>query len=229
MFMTVSFQADSYYDVRKKIVEFELSFLKDICAYLEIGISPCSIDTSLSFINMMISGEMKVYSSDILFQKKSPNLFLPLTDSKDGFFTVGKHKGVSFVGKNVLDPSEDVIRYINLLEGTYYFVVEIQGFTEEEVHLYNFSLDSKYCKRQEDDDSIHHINMSYYFTYLSHKSENVKSVYDKSFKWFDSKGIQIMPGIGCEKEVFFSDCTFGLTDFHNFQVSSPEIAGKLLF
>ncbi len=228
MFMTVSFSAASYYEAKKEIFEFETLLFKDICVFLKISLTACTVDNVLSCINLMHSGEIREFPSDFLFKKGTVSLFSSLSDMKNGFFTSGKYKGVSFIGKNIFSPDEDVNKFSLLKKGTYYFVIDIQSFEPEEEHTYSFDLKNKYSIPSDDEVYSGLIVISYFFIYLSESEDDVKDLYDKSFDWFGTKGIYVMPGINCEKQIFYSNCTFGLNEFHVFQVSSPDVIGSLL-
>ena len=229
MFMTVYFDADSYYDMKAALLSFETRLLKEICVFLKITIVPCSVDKVLSFINLMFSGEMRSYPSDYLFKKEILSFFPPVNDINNGFFSSGKIKGVSFVGKNIFRPLDDVTGFSLVKKGTYFFVIDFRSFNSDDEHVYSFDLRTKYSNHYFENDFSDLVNMSYFFSYLNDSDDDVKDLYDKSFKWFDSKGIYLMPGVGCEKEMFYSNCSFGLSEFHMFQTASANVVGSLLF
>lgn len=229
MFMTVSFNSKTYYEVRKEIAEFESQILKEICVFLKISIVTCSVENVLSFINFMFTGEMRQYSPDFLSDKESSGLVPELKDKDKGFFSSGNLFGVSFVGKNILKPLDDVNSFSLMKKGTYYFVLDVQSFESEAEHTYSFDLRSRYSVPLDNEDYSGLINMSYFFTYLSDSNDETKALYNKSFDWFDSKGIYLMPGIGKEKEIFYSSCLFGLSVFQISQISSCNVIGSLLF
>lgn len=50
MFMTVNFEAETYYEARKKITEFENKLRMEITSILNIDIQTCTLDSLLSYI-----------------------------------------------------------------------------------------------------------------------------------------------------------------------------------
>ena len=226
MFMTVTFQSETYYEVRKKIRSFEESLISEICSFLGISIKPCSIENVLTYSWMNFSGEMKKISPDILFGR-TEKIFKEMTECASGHFEAVGRYGRTFVGKNYPDTTNGINEFMHQHEGAYYVVVDFQRFNDEEQHLYDFEIKNRY--------SLHNevlkpnfINMSYFLTVLRNNSDSVKRLCNDAYQFYDNHGIQLMPGIGREKEIFLSSCSLGLVDFHSMQNASENIIGGLL-
>lgn len=228
MFMTVSFESENYYEARSVIADFENSLMKDICVFLGIQIDTCSLENALMYIYMNYSGEMKKINSDIFFGKKqSVKLFKDIEQCKCGQFECLNRYGLSYVGKNYLKNTDGVNYFMQQHEGNYFIVVDFQGFNEDEQHVYDFDIRNKYHLHNEID-KPHFINMTYFFTALLNKTDDMEKFSSELMKFYDGKGVLIMPAIGKEKETFISSCSLGLVDSRSMQNASEEIIGGLL-
>lgn len=228
MFMTVSFEGENYYEVRQIIEEFENSLMKNICAFLGIKVETCSLENSLTYIYMNYSGELKKINPEVLFGKdKAVKLFKEINNCSGGSFESLNRYGLSFVGKNYLHNTDGINYFMREHEGTYFVVVDFQGFNEEEQHVYELDTRNKYNLHNETAKN-HLINMTYLFTALLSDSDSAKSFSDEFMRFYDNKGVLIMPAIGTEKKVFASSCSLGLVDYRSMQNASEEIIGGLL-
>ena len=72
------------------------------------------------------------------------------------------------------------------------------------------------------------INMSYLVTAMVDTEEQVTDMEQYLMKFYDSKKIQIMPGAGRAKEIFFSSSSLGLRDFSSMQNVNCNMISDLL-
>jgi len=228
MFMTVSFEGENYYEVRQVITEFENSLMKNICAFLGIKVDACNLENALTYIHMNYSGEMKKINPDILFGKgKAVKLFKEIDKCSCGRFECLNRYGVSYIGKNYLNNTDGINYFMQEHEGTYFIVVDFQGFSEEEQLVYDLDMRNKYNLHNETE-KPHFINMTYVFTSLLDDEKKVDSFTDDLMRFYDSKGVLIMPAVEQEKITFISSCSLGLVDYRSMQNASEELIGGLL-
>lgn len=229
MFMTVDFKADSYYEVRKDIQAFEEDLMNRICVFLGITISACTIENALTYIYMNFTGEMKkidinaFLGKNFSFDKKS------LIDAcENGRFLSGEKKGCVYLGKDYPDSTDGVTQFIKLHNGTFYIVVDLQKYDDDDLHVFDYELKNRYSLVS-DREYEKKINMTYVFSWVKGKDELTESKNDEVMTFYDNLGIQLMPAVGREERAFFSSCFLGLRDFRSMQNASPDMIGGLLF
>ena len=229
MFMTVFFEADSYFEAKKLIADFENTLIKDICVFLDISIQPCSIDNTLTYIHMNCSGEMSKISTDVLFSNKNGGIKLidGISNCNAGSFNIHDRYGKVFIGKNYERKTNGINDFIRKNNGTYYIVVDFQGYTEDEQRLFNSELKARYGYRN-NVETPHLINMSYFLTITGETEDIVTETSENMIAHYDKNGIQLMPGVGREADIVRSCCSLGLVDFHSGQNVTCEIVGGLL-
>lgn len=228
MFMTVTFSAPSYYEALGVIKDFEQSLMKDICVFLGISINPCTVENALTYINMNISDELTKVLSDVLFEKRFRNKILkPVTNCGQGFFQTENRYGMAFVGRNFKNDVEEINQFMKMNDGSYYVVVDFQGYTDEDKRLFDIDLRNKYSLQNEAA-KPDFVNMTYLLVVMDPDEEKVKAIAKDTFNYFDRKGIQLMAGTGREKYIFLSCASLGLVDFHSMINVSPDMVGGLL-
>lgn len=226
MFMTVNFTAASYYEARQIISDFEKA-LNETCTFLGITFNQCTIEDSITYINMNFTNEMKQISiSDFLGRHGHVLLDPQITDCSAGCFKTGDRSGVVFSGRGYSDNTDGINEFYKQHVGSYFIVVDFQGFNVTDGHLLKFNLKSRYMASQECQSS--NINMTYFLTAIDDEASS-ESLSDSIFKFYDSHGIQLMPCAGREKKIFSSCASLGLVDFRSMQNASADIIGGLLF
>ena len=106
-------------------------------------------------------------------------------------------------------------------------VVDFQKFSDEEQHLYDFSLRNKYSLYNEKEKAAH-INLTYLIAVMSDTKEANEDLSDEILSCFDSNGVLLMPCSGRENVCFYSCCSLGLLDFRSGHAVNFDIAGGLL-
>lgn len=228
MFMTVSFFANSFYEVRETIAEFEEKINKNICAILNIQITPCNLENSLMFIHMNYTGEIRKIDADRIFQKKSAmSLFEEVKETSPGRFKCANRYGATYVGKNYPKEVLDVMDIFGQYEGIYQICIDFQSYTSEDGEIFRYELKSKYNQEPRDNDSLI-INATYLLSMLSESEECLYEMEENIVGYYDMKNILLMPGVDRERTIQKSICTLGLVDFHSMQNINVNVMSELL-
>lgn len=228
MFMTVSYEAASYYEALSTINSFETRIIQDICNILNITIKTSSFEDNLAYMHMCCTGEMVKIDSDALFSRKfSGTVFEKLKNPEAGRFEMGKRHGAIFLGKNYIQNSEELKSIFFSCEGTYHVCVDFQSYGEEDKNIYQLEMRNRYNHSYENDGS-EIVNMTYILTVFHEDADRLTEICENIMNFYDEKGIQLMPGAGRENEIFMSYCTLGLLDFHSMQNVNAELVSELL-
>lgn len=144
MFLTVSYRAESYYEAQAIICDYEAKLKSEIAGILNISILECDLDSSLSYIYLNSTGEMKQMDAGQLFIKKGIHkLFNKCQESDDGKFVSGNRYGITLVGKNYPDEMKDMSQMFYEKEGTYQLWF---NFTHSGI-MTNYKFDLQECIR----------------------------------------------------------------------------------
>lgn len=228
MFMTVSFCANSYYEVRENIAAFEKEINKNICTILNIQIAPCNLENSLMFIHMNCTGEIRKIDADRIFQRKSAGaLFEDIRVAAPGKFICASRYGAIYIGKNFPKDVADVMGIFGKNEGVYQMCIDFQSYEPEDKEIFRYELKNKYNQEIQDEDALI-INATYLLSMLSESEETLCDMEGDIVSHYDKKGILLMPGVGREHTIQLSICTLGLSDFHSMQNVKENILSELL-
>lgn len=229
MFLTVSYRAESYYEAQAIICDYEAKLKSEIAGILNISILECDLDSSLSYIYLNSTGEMKQMDAGQLFIKKGIHkLFNKCQESDDGKFVSGNRYGITLVGKNYPDEMKDMSQMFYEKEGTYQLCVDFRNYNEDDKEIYQYDINRKYSTEKIELHDKEIINMSYLVTAMVDTEEQVTDMEQYLMKFYDSKKIQIMPGAGRAKEIFFSSSSLGLRDFSSMQNVNCNMISDLL-
>lgn len=228
MFMTVSFAANSYYEVRENIAAFEKEINKNICAILNIQIAPCNLENSLMFIYMNYTGEIRKIDVEKIFQRKSViPLFEEARVATPGKFKCANRYGAIYIGRNFPEKVSDVMSIFGKYEGTYQICIDFQSYSPEDKEIFRYELKNKYNQKIQEKDSLI-INATYLLSILSESEEDLYEMEENIAAHYDMKDILLMPGVGREHSIQMSICTLGLSDFHSMQNVKETILSELL-
>lgn len=228
MFMTVFFVADSYYEVREKIAEFEQKVIKETCSVLNINIKECSLEEALTYIHLNSSGEMKKIDADSVFAKKTlTHIFDQKLTCDAGRIDTVNRFGATYLGKNYSSNLDNLLSEILSLDGNYQFVIDFQGFTEEEKELFKYELKNRYNALSINEDK-QPLNLSFLLIVLSENFEYTEELRERIESVFDRYKVLLMPGIGREENIFKSSCSLGLIDFHSMQNTNIDTLSNLI-
>ena len=145
MFLTVSYRAESYYEAQAIICDYEAKLKSEIAGILNISILECDLDSSLSYIYLNSTGEMKQMDAGQLFIKKGIHkLFNKCQESDDGKFVSGNRYGITLVGKNYPDEMKDMSQMFYEKEGTYQLCVDFRKYNEDDKEIYQYDINRKY-------------------------------------------------------------------------------------
>lgn len=162
MFMTVNFEAETYYEARKKITEFENKLRMEITSILNIDIQTCTLDSLLSYIIWNYSGRMQQIDTGQLFTSKTGlHFFDTCKDRGIGSFSVDGNYGIVCIGKAYPDEMPDVTTMFAKQKATYQICVDFQSYSPEDKEIYQLVLNRRYCNEKYEADKENIVNMSY--------------------------------------------------------------------
>ena len=228
VFLTVTFGAENYFTVRKDIAEFERILQDEICSYLGITVSPCSVENILTYIHYNCTGEMKEIEQNFILGKgHAENLFKGFHKDVAGLFELNTKYGVSFHGKQFWGDTSSLNEFMFSHEGSYFSVVDFQKFGEKDQELYELQLKSQYGLLN-DVEKPGLLNLTYLLTVLENTEEKRDLIRKELIEYFDEKKAFVMPVVGREKDAVQSSLFLGMKDFRSMHIASNEIIGGLL-
>ena len=229
MFLTVTFEADSYYEVQSVIHDFEEKLKSEIATILNISILECDLDSTLSYIYLNSTGEMKQMDIGQLFAKKGMHrIFEKCIDSADGKFVCGNRHGISLVGKNYPRKLSNMSQIFYDQEGSFQICVDFKKFSNEDKEIFQYDLNRKYSTEKIELVSDEIINMSFFITAMTDTKEELDVLEQQLTLFYDTKKVQIMPGSGRAKNIFYSSSSLGLHDFRSMQNVTYDKISELL-
>lgn len=228
MFMTVNFEAETYYEARKKITEFENKLRMEITSILNIDIQTCTLDSLLSYIIWNYSGRMQQIATGQLFTSKTGlHFFDTCKDRGIGRFSVDGNYGIVCIGKAYPDEMPDVTTMFAKQKATYQICVDFQSYSPEDKEIYQLVLNRRYCNEKYEADKENIVNMSYFLIAIRNDSEQLENLAEFIFDYYDSKNILIMPAVDRAKEIYLSTSSLGMRDFHSMQNADIQTISSL--
>lgn len=228
MFMTVNFEAETYYEARKKITEFENKLRMEITSILNIDIQTCTLDSLLSYIIWNYSGRMQQIDTGQLFTSKTGlHFFDTCKDRGIGRVSVDGNYGIVCIGKAYPDEMPDVTTMFAKQKATYQICVDFQSYSPEDKEIYQLVLNRRYCNEKYEADKENIVNMSYFLIAIRNDSEQLENLAEFIFDYYDSKNILIMPAVDRAKEIYLSTSSLGMRDFHSMQNADIQTISSL--
>ena len=230
-FVSIYYEAFNYAEASVVIRDFEKDMEDKVCRPLNILISNCSVETSLTFLHMNCAGEMKQYSHEILTSKKSDwktEVFPAVSDACVGNFIYQDKCGICFSGKLFGDKQVSINDALMKLSGNIQIVVDFQKMTETEQGMFEYEMGRKYnCSLENYKKDV--INATYLVSAFSENQEQQKMLRLQIMELFDKNRVLLMPCAGNESKVFSSICSLGIVDYHSMRNVNRDVISSLLW
>lgn len=231
MFMTVNFEAGTYYEAKKEIEEFENKIQIEITSILHIDIQPCTLDNLLSYMVLNYSGKMQQFDIGRLFSSKETlNFGDNCKDAGNGKFILSGNNdncGIVCVGKGYPHDMPEMTTLFEKEQATYLVCIDFQSYDADDKEIYRLALNSRYSNERTELDQQNVINMSYFLAVIKNDSEQLENMTDRIFDYYDKEQVLLMPGVGRTQEIFLSMSSLGMKDFHSMQNTNPRIISNL--
>ena len=230
MFLTVNFEAGTYYEAKKEIEEFENKIRIEITSILHIDIRPCSLDNLLSYMILNYSGKMQQFDMNRLFSSKEIiNFGDHCKDAGNGKFFLDNDDncGIVCVGKGYPYDMPEMTTLFEKEQATYLVCIDFQSYDPDDKEIYQLALNSRYCNERIELNQENVVNMSYFLATIKDDSKQLEDMTERIFDFFDAEQVLLMPGVGRTQEIFLSMSSLGMKDFHSMQNTNPRIISKL--
>ena len=229
MFMTVSFEAGSYYEAQKQIREFEEKLRTEITSILHVDIQECALDSVISYMYLNYSGKMKQLDTGQFYAAKAHHDIGKLCKEEEkGRFSCDNSYGIAFIGKNYPNEIQEMEHLFSEKNVSYQVCVDFQSYDSEDKEVFQLQLKRRYCNEKSELDDIDIVNMSYFFIVIVDSKEQLLAMEEYIYKYFDKMRVLIMPAVGRAREIYLSMCTIGMRDFHSMQNVNSQIISNLL-
>lgn len=228
MFMTVNFEAETYYEARKLITDFENKLRMEITSILNIDIQTCTLDSLLSYIILNYSGKMQEIDADQLFTSKTGlHFFNTCIDNGRGKFSADGNYGIVCIGKAYPNEIPELTTLFAEQKASYQICIDFQSYSPEDKEIYQLVLNRRYCNEKYEADKENMVNMSYFLIAIRNDSEQLENLAEFIFDYYDSKNILIMPAVDRAKEIYLSTSSLGMRDFHSMQNADIQTISSL--
>lgn len=228
MFMTVFFEAESYYDVKKDIEKFEDKLKKEITSILYIDIQDSTLDSVISYMFLNYSGKMQQLNLSQLFTSKSGlHIFDTCKNNINGEFYYEGNYGMTCVGKDYPEAMPEMTKLFNEHEAVYQICIDFQSYCQNDKDIYQLALNRRYCNEKIELDNTDVVNLSFSLVAISNDKQQLNDLANNIFEYYDDKHVLIMPGAGRAKDIFLSISSLGMKDFHSMQNSNVQIISNL--
>lgn len=229
LFLTVFFEGLSHDNVISQVQDFENNFNLQLIEPLQLNVEACKIEDVMRCVHLNYTGEMKKYDKDTILSTKSnwmQDVFVSPNKVHKGIFNNEYKFGKCFIAKQLPENIQELSDMYKSLNGTVYFSVDIQHYTDEEKHVYFYDLNSKYNSRKDNqNDEI--VNYTYLLSIMNDK-ENLSEMEQKIKDMFLKNNIYLVPAMGREKKIFDSICTLGVLDYTSMENGNIEAVCNLL-
>lgn len=226
MFLTVSYSADTYYEAKAIIKEFEESLSSEITKYLNIQITACDLESLLSYMYLNATGIMKQINTSNLFAKKNSSIFD--VQKKDHLYFVCKDRyGFVLNGKYYSENAADISKVFYDTEGSFLITVDFKRYSKNEKELFQYDFNQTYKFNSfEIEQEI--VNVGYHVAGTADDENKCIQLKDKLTDFYNSKNILLMPSSERMDDMFSNCCMFGLKDLHSMQNSNVQLLSELL-
>lgn len=228
MFMTVFFEAETYYEAKKEIEEFEKKLKMEIALILHIDIQTCTLDSVLSYMFLNYSGKMQQLDVNQLFTSKSGlQIFDTCKNTENGKFSFDGNYGIACIGKNYPEEMPELTKLFNDQKATYQICIDFQSYCPEDKEIYQLALNRRYCNEKIELDKTDIVNMSFLLIAINNDSDLIDGLADTIFDYYDDMSVMVMPGVDRGRDIFLSTCSLGMRDFHSMQNSDVQTISNL--
>lgn len=228
MFMTVFFEAETYYDARKDIVGFENKLRTEITSILHIDIHTCSLDSVLSYMFLNYSGKMQQLDVNQLFTSKSGlHIFDTCKNDENGKFHFEGNYGIACIGKNYPEKMPELTKLFNDHKAAYQICIDFQSYCPEDKEIYQLALNRRYCNEKIELDKTDVVNMSFSLVAIKNDPDQLDDLANYIFDYYDDMHVLVMPGVNRAREIFLSISSLGMRDFHSMQNSDAQTISNL--